>query len=396
MGHLTEEQMRSVEDYLEGRLSGKDRSRLEDWLQQSAEAREYLGFLQDLKRSPGELTRKNPPPDLTDRIMDRLSKPAPGPALPWAKAGIVFACIVLVFLTGYHFFPGQGRKESASNQVQVDLVLNAPGARNVEVVGDFSEWKRVPLTQRDGHWGLRLTMLPGRAYEYVFILNGRVLVTDPGNDRIVRDRHGDLYSILRPTTERSEATKMGPFVSKGASTALSTLGLCLTLLSPPAAYAEEAKRPFLSDIQAQAKKAGLTPEQISSLSKKIKELAAKRVPEKILQDVADQALSAGKGAAALKALDRLDALVAEGLAPEDAGKAAVRETKSGMEEKTSPEDQEMEKSLEKGLAKTQSAKSLTPQQLEEKLEQKRREWEEKMDQEKEIRSIQHEAAERAP
>src|SRR5581483_8821142 len=171
------------------------------------------------------------------------------------------ACLLLVLLGGRLFYYGKSQKEAGLFTIETTLSLNAPGARKVEVAGDFTDWKKVPLKPQDGHWGLHLTVIPGRVYEYVFILNGRVLLTDPNNARIIRDHHGDLYSILQTTTDRSEVTKMKPIVFWGNSKILSVAGLCLALFSPPAAYADETIRPFLLDIQKQAQTAGLPSQQ---------------------------------------------------------------------------------------------------------------------------------------
>jgi len=63
------------------------------------------------------------------------------------------------------------------------LSLTAPAARSVSVVGSFNNWdrERHRLSGPDGsgRWRIVVTLRPGR-YEYLFLIDGEVWVTDPG------------------------------------------------------------------------------------------------------------------------------------------------------------------------------------------------------------------------
>ncbi len=75
------------------------------------------------------------------------------------------------------------------------FALAAPGAHKVEVVGDFSAWKPIPLADPDGDgvWTLILKLPPGR-YEYAFLVDGRWVGQDPNADEYVRTM-GDYTSV---------------------------------------------------------------------------------------------------------------------------------------------------------------------------------------------------------
>jgi hypothetical protein len=64
----------------------------------------------------------------------------------------------------------------------VQLVLSAPGARTVRVVGDFNGWndRQSPMARDDasGLWNVRLMLRPGR-HVYAFVVNDTQWVRDP-------------------------------------------------------------------------------------------------------------------------------------------------------------------------------------------------------------------------
>ena len=76
-------------------------------------------------------------------------------------------------------------RSSASNGVL--FILPASGAKAVSVVGSFSEWEPVALSDddHDGIWTTEIPLPPGR-YEYAFIIDGRWFGQDPSADEYVR------------------------------------------------------------------------------------------------------------------------------------------------------------------------------------------------------------------
>jgi chromosome partitioning protein len=80
----------------------------------------------------------------------------------------------------------------------VMFTLDAPGAAEVAVTGEFTRWSRQGVTlvrdERDGLWKAVVDIEPGE-YEYRFIVDG-VWMRDPGNQDYVRNEFGQENSLL--------------------------------------------------------------------------------------------------------------------------------------------------------------------------------------------------------
>src|SRR2546426_285325 len=74
-----------------------------------------------------------------------------------------------------------------------------PGARSVEVVGSFTDWRSgaIPL-QDDDHDGVWQTevVLPAGEHEYMFVVDGERWVADPLAGRYVDDGFGRQNAII--------------------------------------------------------------------------------------------------------------------------------------------------------------------------------------------------------
>lgn len=77
----------------------------------------------------------------------------------------------------------------------VRFLLPASDAKAVSVVGSFSEWEPIPLSDddHDGIWTTQIPLAPGR-YEYAFIIDGRWFGQDPSADDYVRS-FGEYSSV---------------------------------------------------------------------------------------------------------------------------------------------------------------------------------------------------------
>ncbi len=76
------------------------------------------------------------------------------------------------------------------------FAYQAPGARAVNVTGEFTNWSRdgIPMRNVDGVWQVVIDIEPGE-YEYRFIVDGKWL-RDPGNRDYVRNEFGQENSLL--------------------------------------------------------------------------------------------------------------------------------------------------------------------------------------------------------
>lgn len=87
---------------------------------------------------------------------------------------------------------------AASTTVLVRLVVLQPGARTVQVAGDFNGWNpaRAPLEQTaNGAWTVMLPLEPGR-YEYQFVVDGDEWIADPFAAEQSDDGFGSRNAVL--------------------------------------------------------------------------------------------------------------------------------------------------------------------------------------------------------
>lgn len=195
MEPIRREDDEDLEAYLAGRFPAAESEAFELRLERSAALREHAAFVRTL-RDAGRKAKEAPvPPGMADRIMGRvIAPPPPAPVFrPWAVA-FAAACLVLGVFIGRVAAPRHA-------EGQVRLWLDAPRARQVAVAGDFTDWKPVPLTRRGPRWETELELPPGR-YQYVFIVNDKVMVVDPRSRELERDARGRLYSVLDILDER--------------------------------------------------------------------------------------------------------------------------------------------------------------------------------------------------
>jgi hypothetical protein len=84
-------------------------------------------------------------------------------------------------------------------QIQmVQFVFVAPEAKSVSLVGDFNEWnaRATPLASSSGNlWTVQIPLTPGR-YNYVFMVDGAMLVPDPTAPRTAQDEFGQANSVI--------------------------------------------------------------------------------------------------------------------------------------------------------------------------------------------------------
>ncbi len=106
--------------------------------------------------------------------------------------------------------PAQPTAVASAPRVQVirevKIYFYYPPAQKVAVTGDFNGWDRdgVPLRRagKPGLWETNLRLPPG-AYSYNFIVDGDVLVPDPGAPDQAPDGYGGTNSILLVKGEKS-------------------------------------------------------------------------------------------------------------------------------------------------------------------------------------------------
>ncbi len=126
--------------------------------------------------------------------------------LQWNMAAATAAALMLIVLGAALLYqPGRGggmmngTAVSDRQAVTVRFRLYAPHARTVALAGEFNKWKvdETALTrQEDGTWMAELALEPG-TYTYMFVVNGKEWVPDPGADAYRDDGFGYKNSVLR-------------------------------------------------------------------------------------------------------------------------------------------------------------------------------------------------------
>lgn len=160
-----------------------------------------------------ENNRRTAPADLADHVMRRVRKlpphgrptfwrhwwPEPRQWLVPALSGA--AAVVLLGLAGLFV---RYIRTSGVETATVHFELHAPGAHKVELVGTFNQWRpgTIGLEGPDasGHWVATVELPEGR-YEYLFLVDGRQWVVDPGA-RVVRpDGFGKVNAVIEVSGE---------------------------------------------------------------------------------------------------------------------------------------------------------------------------------------------------
>ena len=144
--------------------------------------------------------RKAATPGLADRVWQRL-QPAERrhPAFRWHWAAVPAAAVLAAALTFGLTMSLQRR--SGNDTVVVHLLLEAPQAERVSVVGDWNGWQpdkeRLRDPDGDGTWEITLRLRKGQEARYQFLVDGESWVADPRAPLQVDDGFGGISSILQ-------------------------------------------------------------------------------------------------------------------------------------------------------------------------------------------------------
>lgn len=88
-----------------------------------------------------------------------------------------------------------GTRAGAGKTIEFKL-LN-PGAANVAVAGDFTQWQEAPVPLKKGKtgvWSAKLALKPGR-YEYRYLVDGE-WADDPASDERVENPFGSHNALI--------------------------------------------------------------------------------------------------------------------------------------------------------------------------------------------------------
>ena len=202
-----------LQAYLDGELRLEDlpaalRERAGEWdrllgqVARSGPAGAPLGF----EREVMEALRKEIGSPVPQESAGRTSRPA---WLEWAvrprsvrvspiAALAMAAALALVVTRPWSGADSVGPEADVDGRVFVQFVVEAEGARSVQLAGDFSDWQ--PLVELadpdgDGTWSGRVPLEPG-VHEYMFVIDGTEWMADPNATGSRDDGFGRKNSLL--------------------------------------------------------------------------------------------------------------------------------------------------------------------------------------------------------
>jgi len=170
-----------------------------------------------------DLLRQPPAVSVADRVMAEVRRTAPVPVV--SPAGVArriarwftrpravtvrlrpaWTLAIAAALAAVMLVPFRGPVTLGAEEGVAQFVGHFPGARSVEVVGSFNDWRRGALALRDddndGIWH-GAVVLPAGQHEYMFVVDGERWVADPLAGRYVDDGFGagrqNALLIVRP------------------------------------------------------------------------------------------------------------------------------------------------------------------------------------------------------
>jgi len=172
--------------------------------------------LQQLERA-ATLLAEVPPRSVAHRVMTEVRRPVPGlgqRVMRWLSerhtitisVRPVWSLALAAALAAIAIIPGRGPAPIVGAEEGIaQFVGRFPGAKSVEVVGSFTDWRAGAVVLRDddhdGVWRAAV-VLPIGPHEYMFVVDGERWVTDPLAGRYVDDGFGrqNALLIVRPVS----------------------------------------------------------------------------------------------------------------------------------------------------------------------------------------------------
>ena len=207
MSELTAEWELRLQQFLDQELSAEERVEFIARLGRDAALRERAVELEQLLLATAGIPPPPVPSDFGARIMQAADVRQPqwrramqvmwAPrAVHWNLAAVSAACVALLAAGAIFYGSLMDRPASSRSTVLVRLVIVQPGARTVQVAGDFNGWTPAPLVEiSDGAWAVTLSMEPGR-YEYMYVIDGTQWIADPFAAEQNEDGFGSRNAVL--------------------------------------------------------------------------------------------------------------------------------------------------------------------------------------------------------
>ena len=189
-----------LQDYLDGYLLPSQREVLEAHIRGCRDCGALLGGITSLNGRLEGFGDVEVPTGLSQSILAALPAQAygPPPLRRWFVAGVVPVLAVVLIAAGF-LFAGRFQLHNQVADRVVDLIMSAPQAASVAVVGDFNGWDpqrtRMIRLDHEGRWTARLKLPPG-VHQYSFVIDGSTWVPDPGAKTTLADGFGGRNSVI--------------------------------------------------------------------------------------------------------------------------------------------------------------------------------------------------------
>jgi hypothetical protein len=207
-----------VQRFIDQELTAEERLQFVARLGRDEALRRRAMELESLVLDASRLPRPIVPAGFTASVLRRLPEPSvwqrlsaalwTGRTLQWNLAGAMAVAAILVLAVsalvvrerGATPTPGTpGTSGTPGGTLPVRLVMMQPGAKVVQVAGDFNGWNpaQTPLERvsADGAWSVTIPLKPGR-YAYMFVVDGRQWVADPFASEQKDDGFGSRNAVV--------------------------------------------------------------------------------------------------------------------------------------------------------------------------------------------------------
>ncbi len=113
---------------------------------------------------------------------------------------------MLAVMMGVDYFRPIADMSRDTDLVTVHFELHAPGAEQVELLGDFNSWKTGDIVlagpDASGHWTAAVQLPEGR-HEYIFLVDGERWIADPKASTIRPDGFGHVNAVIQVNDENN-------------------------------------------------------------------------------------------------------------------------------------------------------------------------------------------------
>lgn len=196
--------------YVDGLLSGVEKKELASHVEGCVCCkREYIE-LKEMSDSLKSVSMVSVPADFTYQVIDRVNKYSRNKMSEWFdfiftprvvrwNVAAVFSLVLLVGVSIYLFPKNRfGNGEVINVKFQLELPEDHKGINTISLAGDFNGWdtKNMMLTPSDNNkWTLDVPLKKGR-YQYMFVIDGKEWMPDPGAKKLINDGFGGKNSLL--------------------------------------------------------------------------------------------------------------------------------------------------------------------------------------------------------